>query len=249
MSEQRSLQVGFDTHVELKKFQDLRQCENEEQIKVMIERMSNRLGFDYYFYRARFVLDHTRRIDRILSNYPAAWLQQYKHDDLARIDPAVQHAHSTLTPLVWDPHVHIDAEQARFVGEAQRHGLATGVSFPVHNKDGDIGVFSLALGTQDVYAHGLIQENLYFGAFIANCIHDRMRPLVKEKALSLNAPLTPRELECLNWIACGKSTWETAKILNLSEHGVLHHVRNIMRKFDVTSRHQAVSKAAYCGLI
>lgn len=247
MSEQSSL--GIERDAELHKLQQLRLCENEAQVKAIVERMSCLLGFDFYFYRASFILDRSRSIDRIISNYPAQWLQQYQGANLARFDPAVLHAHSKLTPLVWEPHLYVGGEQQQFADDAQRYGLAAGVSFPVHNKYGDIGVFSLALGASGPNAERLIQKNLFYGPFIANCIHDGMRPLVRAKEFSLNAPLTARELECLNWIACGKSTWETAKILNLSEHGVLHHVRNIMRKFDVTSRHQAVSKAAFCGLI
>ncbi|HVW52726.1 MAG TPA: LuxR C-terminal-related transcriptional regulator [Trinickia sp.] len=36
--------------------------------------------------------------------------------------------------------------------------------------------------------------------------------------------LTPRELECLKWIAAGKSSWEISHIIGISEHGVLYHI-------------------------
>jgi diguanylate cyclase (GGDEF)-like protein len=61
--------------------------------------------------------------------------------------------------------------------------------------------------------------------------------------------LTPRELECLQWSAAGKSSWEIATILGVSESAVNFHMANIRGKFDVGSRRQAVVQAIRYGLI
>lgn len=61
--------------------------------------------------------------------------------------------------------------------------------------------------------------------------------------------LTARELECLQWSAIGKSSWEISTILNISESAVNFHMANIRSKFDVTSRRQAVVQAIRFGLI
>ena len=66
---------------------------------------------------------------------------------------------------------------------------------------------------------------------------------------SLRAILKKRETEVLQWISNGKSTWEISKLVGISEHGVVHHVRNVLTKFDVASRHQAVAKAVAHGLL
>jgi LuxR family quorum-sensing transcriptional regulator LasR len=50
-------------------------------------------------------------------------------------------------------------------------------------------------------------------------------------------------------VADGKSSWEISVILGISEHGVVHHMRNCMSKFGVHSRHLAVARATACGLL
>jgi DNA-binding CsgD family transcriptional regulator len=37
-------------------------------------------------------------------------------------------------------------------------------------------------------------------------------------------------------------------VMGISEHGVVHHVRNILHKLDVVTRRQAVVKAIALGL-
>lgn len=61
--------------------------------------------------------------------------------------------------------------------------------------------------------------------------------------------LTPRELECLQWCALGKTTWEIGQLLDISEAAVNFHMTNIRTKCGVTSRRQAATKAIQLGLI
>lgn len=61
--------------------------------------------------------------------------------------------------------------------------------------------------------------------------------------------LTPRELECLQWCALGKSSWEVARLLNISEAAVNFHVSNVRAKCGVSTRRQAIAKALRLGLI
>jgi DNA-binding CsgD family transcriptional regulator len=55
--------------------------------------------------------------------------------------------------------------------------------------------------------------------------------------------LSPREREVLKWLKLGKTSWDISVILRISERTVNYHVNNIMKKFDVTNRLQAVSEA------
>ena len=61
--------------------------------------------------------------------------------------------------------------------------------------------------------------------------------------------LSPRELTVLQWMKDGKTNWEIARILGLSERTVRFHVGGIFEKLDVTSRTQAVARALGTGLI
>lgn len=61
--------------------------------------------------------------------------------------------------------------------------------------------------------------------------------------------LSPRELTVLLWMKEGKTNWEIARILGLSERTVRFHAGSIFEKLDVTSRTQAVARALGTGLI
>jgi DNA-binding CsgD family transcriptional regulator len=60
--------------------------------------------------------------------------------------------------------------------------------------------------------------------------------------------LSPRETECLEWTAQGKTTWEIAQILCLSDSTVNYYIRNAMKKLAVHTKAHAVSKAAVLGM-
>jgi DNA-binding CsgD family transcriptional regulator len=61
--------------------------------------------------------------------------------------------------------------------------------------------------------------------------------------------LTDREIEILKWTAEGKSAWAVSQILSISEHAVKYHVKRILVKLEVGSKHQAAAKARSLGLI
>ena len=61
--------------------------------------------------------------------------------------------------------------------------------------------------------------------------------------------LTLREIEVLNWIKEGKSSWEISMILNCSKRSVDFHVNNLKKKLNAVNRPQAVAIGLYQGII
>jgi non-specific serine/threonine protein kinase len=62
-------------------------------------------------------------------------------------------------------------------------------------------------------------------------------------------PLTAREREVLELIAQGRSNREIAEALFVTEHTVKYHVASLFSRLDVTSRAEAVARAASLGLL
>ena len=60
--------------------------------------------------------------------------------------------------------------------------------------------------------------------------------------------LTLRELECLRWVAAGKSDLQTAKIMGLSAVTVKGHVDKARQKLGARTRPQAVVRLILAGL-
>jgi len=61
--------------------------------------------------------------------------------------------------------------------------------------------------------------------------------------------LTSREIECLQWIAAGKTSGEIAIILSISESTANFHLKNTLDKLSSSNRAQAVGKAVFAGVI
>lgn len=78
---------------------------------------------------------------------------------------------------------------------------------------------------------------------------------IKEPSEKLNkkplkvVQISPRELEVLKWLYQGKTSWETARILNLSERTVNFHVYNVMEKLEAVNRPQMVTIALQMGFL
>jgi DNA-binding NarL/FixJ family response regulator len=65
----------------------------------------------------------------------------------------------------------------------------------------------------------------------------------------LTVSLTGREREILIWVKEGKSTWDIASILGISENTVRFHLKNIFQKLNASSRTQAIAVALENGII
>lgn len=61
--------------------------------------------------------------------------------------------------------------------------------------------------------------------------------------------LSERQTICLYWSAAGKTSWETSRILGLSESTVNFHLRNACAKLGVRGRRAAVVTAVRRGLL
>jgi DNA-binding NarL/FixJ family response regulator len=69
-------------------------------------------------------------------------------------------------------------------------------------------------------------------------------PELDERAL-----LTPRELEVLSAVSNGLTNKEIARALDISRHTVKFHLESLMRKLQVSSRAEAVSKSMRLRLL
>jgi LuxR family quorum-sensing transcriptional regulator LasR len=186
----------------------------------------------------------------IQTNYPPKWRERYEAERFAYVDPVVSHCMASTLPLVWQPELFRSPLQRSLYEEACSHGVRAGVTFPMHGPNGEFGLLSFAVDQQPD-AHFVRQVNgmlpqLALIRDYAFASGVRFCPPVASEA----APkLTPRELEVLNWVMAGKSSWEISKITGCSEATVNFHMGNIRQKFNVNTRQQAVVRAISLGLI
>lgn len=185
------------------------------------------------------------------SNYSPDWRNKYDCEKMGYVDPTVTHCMRKSTPLIWSPEIFSTRKQKEMYEEASGHGLRSGVTLPIHGARGEFGTLCFVADTKpDKCCQRNINRSLpelsYFRDFIFESSLQFMRPSNQTKR---TVSITRCEQECLKWSAAGKSSWEIGQILNCTEATVNFHFGNIRRKFNTTSRQQAVVKAINLGLI
>lgn len=84
---------------------------------------------------------------------------------------------------------------------------------------------------------------------LATLLFGLSRAMQRDTAKDPRGALSPRERECLLWSARGKTSFEIARILGLSEHTVNHYLVNSVNKLDASNRAHAVIKAILLGAV
>jgi LuxR family quorum-sensing transcriptional regulator LasR len=212
--------------------------------------LGEHLGFDQVLFGV--VSSRHAQFERafLQSNYSEEWRQRYDAEHFAYVDPTVAHCLASTLPVVWGPDLFGGGAEGALYEEARGHGIVTGVTLPIHGPNGEFGVLSFASDTTPG----------------AGSTRDMMRvtpalTLVRDYAFASSQRftvsaekgdvprLTRRELEVLNWVMAGKSSWEISMITRCSEATVNFHLANVRQKFNVNTRQQAVVKAISLGLI
>lgn len=180
-------------------------------------------------------------------DWPEAWLKLYTERNYVAEDFGVSEARRRVAPFTWRQAC---AERTLSRGEAEiwrtanEWGWVDGFSVPIHGPGGYLAIVTMACTRV-----GIGEEALLFLHLAALAVHDRCRALTGVMALvDPERALTARELECLRWVAAGKTDWEVAGILGISPETVRTHVDQARRKFGAQTRPQAIARLILSGL-
>jgi LuxR family quorum-sensing transcriptional regulator LasR len=228
----------------------LLECATEQECHKSIIQLGIDLGFEKTLIGITFGCPTSLADASICSNFLPQWLDIYDRKHLISIDPTVAHCISRTTPLLWEPALFASRQQKEMCEEASLYGLRSGITLPFHGARGEKGILCFAKDVRP--SRRLHRDILHTLPSLA-----AMRDFAFEAALKFAKPrhheappaLTQRELECLEWCASGKTTWEVAQILGCSESTVNFHFGNLRRKFQATSRRQVIVKAISYGLL
>jgi len=232
-------------------YESLSACQTVEELHTATARIVKRLGFEHFIYGVNVNTTLTRPYQFFLSGYPKEWWKHYTESDYKKIDPIVRHAAEKVIPVIWNKQLFSSRPAARLRGEAKEFGLANGASFPVHGRHGEFSALNLATSRDSSEAKQDIVAAIGKAQLLACYVHEAVQRIVLSKGpVPLDKiKLTEREKECLLWAADGKTSWEIGQIVNISEHTVVFHLRNVIRKMGVTNRQQAIARSLSMGLI
>jgi len=212
--------------------------------------LSRALGFD----QVLFAVVHSRHTQFeqafLQSNYSAEWRDHYDAERLAYVDPTVGHCLTSTLPFVWEPETFSTDEGRALYEEACGYGIRTGVTLPIHGPNGEVGMLSLASDAPpgDKFTRQ-VEHTMGSLTLVRDYAFASSVPFSQQGGGEAVPRLTRRELEVLNWVMAGKSSWEISMITRCSEATVNFHLANVRQKFNVNTRQQAVVKAIALGLL
>jgi len=192
---------------------------------------------------------HERIEDTTLClSWPEEWRDRYFSQNYIAEDPANLHLVRSNEPYTWSEMLafpHYSRRQRRIVSEASEFGLTTGLIVPLTGLLTGPALVTIAGGPMKFSMRE--RAELHLAAIYA---HARIRTLSGRTRKFPEAPhLSPRERECLQWVAVGKTDWEISEILAISEKTANTHIERVKRKYGVATRMQAVVHGLRAGAI
>lgn len=214
--------------------------ESADYLREMREKL-NVLNLSYWFLGSSSQLP-----DRLtwLSTYDQEYMSIYMRDYTPLGDPAFNITFGRLLPFDWAEIREADSTAKDIHHIAEKYGIGRqGISFPIKDKGFGAAMFSVNLECDDRHWNELRNDLVKGFHLFAHYFHLRMKEVIAGRPVSADFDLSPREREVLQWAAEGKTAWETAKLLGVSERAIRLYTENAMAKLKAKTKTQAVAIA------
>jgi DNA-binding CsgD family transcriptional regulator len=209
------------------------------------------IGFDNFFYGAQIGTAGGVGMPFVYQGSLKKWCGRYIEKSYDQIDPLVTYASRRHVPMFWDDRYYRLSNAERLFQDGLAHGLGCGLISPMHGAKFKVAFVNLVSKSSEHEYELASHETLGRAQILACYFHEAFQKL--ENLIELDVlgarSLSNREIECLRWSADGKTSWEIAKILALSERTIVFHLGNAAEKLGAVNRRQAVVRAIALGLI
>lgn len=231
--------------IDFSNWNNVTQCGSPSEIFKAIVDNSKILGFDFLYYETTNIPNLTFIGDP--NSNAREWTRHYK-TIITEIDTHSQRRRP-LCPLIWGLARRHQLENDRLLRHARVLGIEAAVTVPIYFGATITSIFTFEARELKSDANlpadiiEIFVPMLHFSQHCLQIIHQ------KETETKRKLTLTNREIECLRWVAAGKSSWETGQILRCTERTVNFHINNAMRKLNVSKRPMAVAAALGLGVL
>lgn len=184
-----------------------------------------------------------------LCNAPAAYRSLANDVEAGKADPVMQHLRKESLPLIWDAKLYAEHGVMEKWDRQAAHGYKSGIAVAMHLPNGRHFAFGVvrdgAIPVNEQQVSRLAADVYMFAAYAQEAARAALTVDEQEDTPSL----TRREVDVLQWTLQGKTAWEVAMILSISERTANHYINNAIRKLGCRGKHQAAAKALNLGLL
>ena len=223
---------------------------NRSELQDQVIAFTKRLGFETV--SATVVIDHLLGEAEFITidNTPRAYRESFQDRQNWRRDPVAQHCKRQSMPIIWGQSTYAEQGLGEMWEHQARFGYRNGIAMALHMPEGRHFFFGVDRDKPVPPNTGELTRIVADLQLFAVHAQDAAMRILTPALVSGERPsLTPRELEALRWTMDGKTAWEVANVLGISERTAVLHINNAMHKLDCVNKHQAVLKALRLGLI
>lgn len=239
--------MSFDATM-LELISSVTSAKNEPELLAKMKAAAGELGYGQVLFAIEMRLPGMKPVQHVTSGFREDYQTLYEERAFVGVDPTVSHCQTNPQPLIWHERMY-GPNSYELMEEARKYGLGDGLSLPVHESGKVVSMLSLGRD-RPFESEAEKMRVLVAGNVLAHCLHVASENLILPDALAKHRPhLSPRERQCFQLIAIGKSNWDISHILNISESAAAFHVRNLLKKLRVSTRVQAVAIGIALGMI
>lgn len=226
---------------------DVRELETEEALAGALADVSRDLGFRYFALTHHVDVRRSSAAIRI-HNYPDGWAEWFDEQSLGATDPVHRASNVTSVGFVWSDlpeMIALTAQDRRVLELARSEGIGEGFTVPAHVPGEAHGSCSFACAPGDPF----FQDHLPLLQLVGAFAFEAARRMRRSRFSQGPVQLTDRQRECVMWAARGKSDWEIAQVLGVSEATVGEHLRHAYERYGVGKRTLVTVHALFDGTI
>ncbi|PYD60401.1 transcriptional regulator [Novacetimonas maltaceti] len=224
----------------------LLRARNMDDLATQFRNAVNELG-DFYCVMGTMPKYRPGGLRPVLTTYPRAWIRHYLGNNYGRVDPLLRRALRSMTGFEWRSCDPISGPAVALTHDIFDLGLRNGFAVPIHGPDAS--VFYASFGQRENARTMPLRTRMALSMLVSQ-YYERFQQLNAAKGTDPTSDLlTPRECECLTWVAHGKTSGDIGDILMLTENTVNFHLKNAQRKLQCPNRISTVIRALALGLI
>lgn len=208
-----------------------------------------RIGFSGGACGAWTGVGKNRRHRFFFVNWPADWVELYDNSGWFGIDPLPIEARRRVAPFLLSEltEIKFTPAQSAFMKAALAYGWREGLAVPIHGPGSLQGLVTMVTRRE---AFSLTRADRAVLEAMSRAVWERCRTAEGFGTFDpAPAKLSPREIECLQWAAAGKSDSDIATLIGISPATAHFHIEQAKKRLGVRTRVEAVAVGILNGVV
>jgi LuxR family quorum-sensing system transcriptional regulator CciR len=229
---------------------EVSEVETEAQLAGLLDEVGREMGFSYFALTHHVDIRLAPRPAIRLANYPAEWIGYFDDHRLGASDPVHRASQLTSAGFAWSmlpSLIKLTPRDHEVLALAGRRGIGDGFTIPAHVPGEANGSCSFATASGQALSERHLPLAQMVGVFAFEAARRMWR--MRHPCLAERPQLTDRQRDCVVWAAQGKSDWEIARILGLSQDTVTEYLKRARERYGVSKRTMLAVHALFDGTI